>query len=219
LRCGAPRLNLPPWADNYLSNAANAKAMTIDLNDPVAVLLAALQALEQAGIEAAAYGGLALAVYGEPRETKDADLAVAGVSTAQCEAALRAAGFDVILAFDRMRFGGQFVSRLTLIGGVAGSLNTADLVEPRSSRYAHEVLARSLNGSLRQQPVRVVSPEDFIVLKILATRERDLEDAITVVRSLANDIDMDLIERELEALAIEIPDHDVMGRWQRAQNR
>ncbi len=49
--------------------------MSIDLNDPVAVLLAAFQALERAGVEAAAYGGLALAVYGEPRETKDADLA------------------------------------------------------------------------------------------------------------------------------------------------
>ena len=194
--------------------------MSIDLNDPVAVLLAAFQALERAGIEAAAYGGLALAVYGEPRETKDADLAVAGgVSAAQGEAALRAAGFDVILAFDRMRFGGQLVSRLTLIGGAAGSLNTADLVEPRSSRYAHEVLARSLTGSLRQEPLRVVSPEDFVVLKILATRERDLEDAVTVVRSLATRIDMKLIERELEALAIEIPDHDLMGRWQRAQSR
>ena len=101
--------------------------MSIDLNDPVAVLLAALQALERAGIEAAAYGGLALAVYGEPRETKDAE--------------------------------------------------------------------------------------------ILATRERDLEDAVTVVHSLASRIDMDLIERELEALAIEISDHDVMGRWQRAQGR
>ena len=194
--------------------------MSIDLNDPVAVLLAAFQALERAGIEAAAYGGLALAVYGEPRETKDADLAVAGgVSAAQGEAALRAAGFDVILAFDRMRFGGQLVSRLTLIGGAAGSLNTADLVEPRSSRYAHEVLARSLTGSLRQEPLRVVSPEDFVVLKILATRERDLEDAVTVVRSLATRIDMKLIERELEALAIEISDHDLMGRWQRAQRR
>ena len=194
--------------------------MSIDLNDPVAVLLAAFQALERAGVEAAAYGGLALAVYGEPRETKDADLAVAGgVSAAQGEAALRAAGFDVILAFDRMRFGGQLVSRLTLIGGAAGSLNTADLVEPRSSRYAHEVLARSLTGSLRQEPLRVVSPEDFVVLKILATRERDLEDAVTVVRSLATRIDMKLIERELEALAIEISDHDVKGRWQRAQSR
>ena len=36
------RWNLLTWADHYLSNAANAKAMTIDLNDPVAVLLAAL---------------------------------------------------------------------------------------------------------------------------------------------------------------------------------
>ena len=147
------------------------------------------------------------------------ELAVAGVSTAQCEAALRAAGFDVILAFDGMRFGGQFVSRLTLIGGEAGSLNTADLVEPRSSRYAHEVLARSLTGSLRQVPLQVVSPEDFVVMKVLATRERDLEDAVTVVRSLASRIDMELIEHELKALAIEIPDHDVMGRWQRARTK
>jgi|ERR1051326_26620 hypothetical protein len=193
--------------------------MTIDLNDPVAVLLAALQALEQAGIEAAAYGGLALAVYGEPRETKDADLAVAGISAAQGAAALRAVGFDVIQAFDRMRFGGQFVSRLTVIGGAAASLNTADLVEPRSPRYAHEVLARSLTGSLRQQLLRVISPEDFVVMKILATRDRDLEDAAAVVRSLANDIDMNLVQRELEVLAIEIPDHDVLGRWQRAKNK
>ena len=65
---------------------------SIDLNDPVAVLVAASQALERANLEAAAYGGLALAVYGEPRETKDADLAVAGVSGAQGEAALRTAG-------------------------------------------------------------------------------------------------------------------------------
>ncbi len=190
---------------------------TIDLNDPVAVLLAAFQAFEQAGIETAAYGGLALAVYGEPRETRDADLAVADVSGTQGEAAFRAAGFDVILAFDRLRFGGQFLSRITIIGGAAGSLNTADLVEPRSPRYARQVLARSLEGLLRQQPLRVVSPEDFVILKILATRDRDLEDAVTVVRSLSNRIDMELIERELATLAIEISDHDVMGRWQRAQ--
>ncbi len=218
--CGAPRLNLSPWADSCSNSEANAKVMpSIDLNDPVAVLVAASQALERANLEAAAYGGLALAVYGEPRETKDADLAVAGVSGAQGEAALRTAGFDVILAFDRLPFGGQLVSRLTLIGGSAGSLNTADLVEPRSPRYAQQVLARSLAGSLRQQPLRVVSPEDFVVMKILATRERDVEDAVTLVRSLAKRLDMELIERELGALAIEISDYDVIGRWQHAQSR
>jgi Nucleotidyl transferase of unknown function (DUF2204) len=188
---------------------------SIDLNDPIAVLLIVLQALESAGIEAAAYGGLALAVYGEPRETKDADFAVAGVSGAQAAPALQAAGLDVVLAFDHVPFGGQLVSRLTLIGGAAGSLNTADLVEPRSQRYAREVLARSLTGSLREQSVRVVSPEDFVVLKVLATRDRDLEDAATIIRSLSSRIDMELIVRELEALAIEISDHDIKGRWRR----
>jgi len=190
---------------------------SIDLNDPIAVLLAALQALELVGIEAATYGALALAVYGEPRETKDADLAVAGVSAAQAETAFRDAGFDVIVAFDRMRFGGQLISRLTLVGGAAGSLNTADLVEPRSPRYARELLTRSLTGTLRNQSLRVVSPEDFVVLKILATRERDVEDAVKIISSLAKSLDMKLIERELGALAIEIQDHDVMGRWRRAQ--
>jgi hypothetical protein len=190
---------------------------SIDLNDPIAVLLAALHALDVAGIEAAAYGGLALAAYGEPRETKDADLAVAGLRAADAEAAFRAAGFDVILAFDSMRFGGQFVSRLTLVGGTGGSLNTADLIEPRSLRYGRQVLARSLTAPLRDQPLRVVSPEDFIVLKILATRERDLEDALTVMRSLASRLDMDLIERELAILATEISDYDFIERWRRVQ--
>ena len=189
----------------------------IDLNDPIAVLLAVVQAFERAGIEAAAYGGLALAVYGEPRETKDADLAVTALSGAEGQAALRAAGFDVILAFDRVRFGGQHVSRLTLIGGAAGSLNTADLVEPRSPRYARDALARSLTGSLRNQPLRVLTPEDFVVMKILATRDRDIEDAAAVIRGLGNRMDMGLIERELAALALEIADHDIMVRWRRTQ--
>jgi len=189
----------------------------IDLNDPIAVLLAVLRAFDRAGIEAAAYGGLALAAYGEPRETKDADVAVAAVTGAQAEAALRVAGFDVVLAFDRARFGGQYVSRLTLLGGTAGSLNTADLVEPRSPRYARAVLAGSITGSLREQPLRVISPEDFVVMKILSTRDRDVEDAAAVLRALASRIDVDLIKHELGTLSTEITDYDILDRWHRVQ--
>jgi hypothetical protein len=191
--------------------------LPIDLNDPVAVLLAVLQAFERAGIEAAAYGGLALAVYGEPRETKDADLAVAGVSGSQGEAALHAAGFDVTLAFDRVTFGGQLVSRLTLLGGTAGGLNTADLVEPRSPRYALETLRRTLTGTLREQQIRVISPEDFVVMKILATRDRDLEDAAAVLRALQEQVDLEWTEREVGTLATEIADHDILPRWLRVK--
>jgi len=185
----------------------------LDLNDPIAVLLAVNRALSASRIESAVYGGLALAVYGEPRETKDADLAVTGVSGTGGEAALRAAGLEVLLTFDRVRFGGQIVSRLTLVGGVGGSLNTADLVEPRSPRYAREALQRAISGELRDEQVQVLSPEDFVVFKLLATRGRDLDDARTVLRVLASALDRELIEREVRQLALEVPDHDVLARW------
>ena len=118
----------------------------IDLNDPTAVLLAVVDALRRAGIESAAYGGLALAAYGEPRETKDADLAITGVP------------------------------------GVAA----ADAL-------------------------------DFVIFKALSTRERDLEDAASVMRQLRDRLEMTAIESEVARLASEIPDHDVSGRFTRIQ--
>jgi hypothetical protein len=46
--------------------------MPLDLDDPTAIALAIFRALSDRRIEAALYGGLALAAYGEPRETRDA---------------------------------------------------------------------------------------------------------------------------------------------------
>jgi len=47
--------------------------MSIDLDDPIALMLVTAAALEQSGTECAAYGGLALGMHGEPRETRDAE--------------------------------------------------------------------------------------------------------------------------------------------------
>ena len=187
--------------------------MQIDLRDPTAVLIATSQALEHAGFQAAAFGGLALAMYGEPRETKDADLAVAGLKVAEAEAALRLEGFNLIRAFEDVQFGGLLLSRLTLFGGKGGSLNAVDLVQPRSSQYAKDVQSRVLTATLRDKAVRVVAPEDFIMLKLLATRERDLEDAKTVMRSLRAQLDINLIETTFKTLSREISDYDFMTRW------
>src|SRR5207247_11291813 len=76
-RCSAARdtRGFPRLAGSYLNSGSHTNVTSVDLNDPIAVLLGVIRALERAGIEAAAYGGLALAMYGEPRETKDADLA------------------------------------------------------------------------------------------------------------------------------------------------
>jgi hypothetical protein len=185
----------------------------IDLSDPIALLLAAADALHGAGIPAAAYGGLALAIYGEPRETRDADLAVVGTSATQGMEAMVRAGFTATVAFDRVGFGGLWVSRVTLVGG--GELNTVDLVEPRSERYARDVLARAVSGRLRERELVVVAPEDFVILKVLSSRDRDLEDAVSVLASLGGELDVGLIDREVAELATELATHDVTGRWAR----
>lgn len=104
------------------------------------------------------------------------------------------------------------MSRLSLLGG--GQLNTVDLVRPRSARYGAAMIARVLRGTLRGQELRVVSPEDFVILKILATRERDLEDARSVVVKQRARLDWPLIEAEIALLTEEIADHDVRGRFE-----
>jgi len=187
--------------------------MPIDLDDPIALMLAAAHALERSGVEGVAYGGLTLGMYGEPRETRDADFAVTGVDLEQTRLALADLGAAVVIAFSNVRFGGCDVSRLSLVGG--NQVNTVDLVTPRSSRFAGNVVRRAVTGSLRGQAIRATSPEDFVILKVLATRERDLEDARSVLEMQRARLDRALIEAEIEHLIEEIPDHDIRGRFAR----
>lgn len=185
--------------------------MSIDLDDPIALMLVAAAALERSGAECAAYGGLALGMYGEPRETRDADFAVTGADVERARLALADLGVDVLIAFSNVRFGGCDVSRLSLVGG--GQVNTVDLVTPRSPRFARNVFRRAVTGTLRGHEIRATSPEDFVILKVLATRERDLEDARSVIETQRARLDEMLIRAEIEQLIAEIPDHDIRERF------
>jgi hypothetical protein len=187
--------------------------MPIDLDDPIALMLAAAEALERSGVECAAYGGLALGMYGEPRETRDADFAVTAVDVERTRLALADLGGQVVIAFSNVRFGGCDVSRLSLVGG--DQVNTVDLVAPRSARFAGNVFRRAVTGSLRGHKIRATSPEDFVILKVLATRDRDLEDARSVLEMQRARLDHALIRMEIQQLIDEIPDHDIRGRFAR----
>jgi hypothetical protein len=88
-----------------------------------------------------------------------------------------------------------------------------DLITPRSKRYAATLMQRPLRGTLEGQALRVVSPEDFILLKVLSTRDRDLEDARTIVAALRGRLDLALMDAEAALLADEIADHDIAARY------
>lgn len=186
--------------------------MTIlNVADPIALLIASHDALTAAGLRSAVYGGLALAAYGTPRETRDADLAITNFGGDEALAALLASGLDVSISFRNIRFGGNAVTRIAVIGG--DELNTLDLVTPRSARFASAVIERSVSASLRGHSLHVVTPEDFVLLKLLSTRARDLEDASAVLATLGDRVDRVALADEVEALAAELTDHDVRGRF------
>jgi hypothetical protein len=192
----------------------------MDLDDPIAVALAVADGLRAAGVEYALYGALALAAYGEARETRDADVAVSRADAKATGGILAARGFDAIVSFERLPFGGLLLSRVALVGGaVHAGLNTVALVEPRDHAFAERALSRALPSTLRGCPIRILGPEDFVVFKILSTRDRDLDDAASVVVGLADDLDVALVEAEVGQLSAALADHDVRGRWADVRRR
>ena len=148
----------------------------MDLTDPIAVALDIAEVLQREGTKYALCGGLLLAAYGQARETKDADVAVAGADAAATSSLLASQlGLHCTVAFEGRRFGGLAISRITLISG--DELNTLDLVEPIDADYAARALARAPTSTLRRREIRVLTPEDFVLFKILSTRELDMEES------------------------------------------
>jgi hypothetical protein len=186
----------------------------VNLNDPIATALRVAEALERAGARYALFGGLLLAAYGDPRETRDVDLAVVDVAAVEAKRALEAAGLASSISFEAVTFGGLSISRLALLGGDADTgLNVLDLVQARSARYRTAALSRSVTAPLRDRTIRALTADDFVLFKALATRDRDIDDAASVLRRSGDLLDIELIDREVRVLADEVPDWDVRARW------
>jgi hypothetical protein len=131
----------------------------VNLDDPIATALRVAEALERAGATYALFGGLLLAAYGDPRETRDVDLAVIDVAAAEAKRALEAAGLHSSISFEAVTFGGLSISRLALLGGDAdtglnrGAVAIGDSSPPRPHHpRAHGRRLRALQGSRDARP-------------------------------------------------------------------
>jgi hypothetical protein len=192
----------------------------MNLDDPIATALRVASLLERAEVAHGLYGGLAVAAYGVPRETKDADIAVVGADAVRMADLLTSDGLRAMPTFDRLRFGGLIVSRATLLGGESDTgLNTVDMVQPTSERYAALAVSRVLRAPLRGSDVALLTPEDVVIFKILSTRDKDLEDASAILHHLGDGLDRATIDAEVARLAVEVPQHDVEQRWNRCRRR
>ncbi len=152
-------------------------------------LFQSIQALQRrladAGISSVVIGGVAVAVWGEPRVTRDVDLKVL-LRRDDAERLLAALAPDYVslLPDARKALRQQAMVFVQDTAGTRLDLLLADT--------PYDVLAIQRGSDIELQSgvtIRVCSPEDLVIYKLISTRLRDHEDVQGIVRRQGSTLD------------------------------
>lgn len=151
--------------------------------------------LESLNTSYLAYGGVAVAVWADPRETQDVDavVAVADEDRDRWLSALQSAGF--LAPPEEIRtFAIDGWLRLAHEG------RHADVTLGRTP-FDRSALERRRRVTLFDLPIWVASPEDLILYKIVAYRYKDLADAEAIVLRQGAKLDLDYMRKWASEIA------------------
>ena len=151
------------------------------MSGPREVFLAAIDTAEAGACPYMLYGGLAAALWGEPRYTEDVDL-VLFIPERKAfvflrEAAKRGFHVDEDLAIQQLQVSGW--ARLPF--GEAKSPWHLDLTLG-DTPFDKSALSRRKTVTLFDRPVWVAAPEDLLIYKLVSARDRDLMDVRALVK-------------------------------------
>jgi len=132
---------------------------------------ATVELLEQSRIEYMTIGGIAAGIWGEPRDTKDADFIVVLSANQVGPLLLRAreSGYEIDEQVILMNLQISGVARL-LYGG-----RFADFIVGESP-FDTSALSRRQGIKVFERTAWVASPEDLILYKMVAMRDQDIAD-------------------------------------------
>jgi hypothetical protein len=131
-----------------------------------------LDALDQASVDYALVGGLAVAVWGAPRATKDIDLLVRPEDLSRAKAALEVGGFTLEGLPFQFKDGTQ-VQRINKVDA-EGLLMTVDLMIV--DKNLESAWATRERFPFADRDVAVISREALIAMKARAARPQDIAD-------------------------------------------
>jgi hypothetical protein len=148
------------------------------MSDLTSVLSDFVALFEKMGTPYAVMGGIAVRIYGIPRPTYDIDftLSLSRARLPELYAAVSQLGYTVPEEYLRGwvdQVAGMPVIKLRLYLENRGVDVDVFLAE---SSYQEEILARRRREEIDNLPVWFVSVEDLILLKLLASRARDIAD-------------------------------------------
>jgi hypothetical protein len=173
------------------------------MSDLEAALRDLARMFEAAGIPYAAMGGIAVRVYGIPRPTYDLDFTIAldRDDLGRLYTAAEERGFTIP---DQYRSGwvdqvaGMPLVKIRLY--VAGSGIDVDLFLAESA-FQQSVVARRREEDVDGTPIWLVSPEDLILLKLVANRARDVADVGDVL-FMQGTLDVDYLRQWASDLGV-----------------
>ncbi len=141
--------------------------------------------LDQSGIPSIVIGGVAVATWGEPRVTRDVDLKVLlERNDADRLLALLAPDYVSLLPDPHQLLQKQAMIFVQDLLGTRLDLLLADT--------PYDVAAIQRGRTIELQPgvvIRLCSPEDLVIYKLISTRARDHEDAQSVLRRQGSSLD------------------------------
>lgn len=160
---------------------------------PADLLRALSAALNTQGIRWYLFGAQAVAIWGRPRLTTDVDVTVGLESGSEALVALLSgAGFKLSDVFSD-----EFVRSTRVLPLIHQSSGMPLDVVLAGPGLEEQFLDRAVVVSLEDFTVPVISPEDLVVTKVLAGREKDVEDIRGVLRARAGSLDVEYIRRTL----------------------
>ncbi len=164
--------------------------------------------LDSLHIEYAIVGGIANAIWGEPRATIDVDVTVSvdegdlPATVSNVGARFRPAVSDPVAFVQQTR-----VLPLDTADGVRIDVIFALLpFEIDAIRRAREVW-------IAGRGVQVVTAEDLVLMKIISDRPRDVADAEAIVRRRAGELDRSYLDPRIRELATALEREDIIDRW------
>jgi hypothetical protein len=172
----------------------------------LATLQAAWEALSSVDAPKAVIGGLALVAWKHARYTRDADILVA-IEADRIDELVRVlanAGFQARHEPPLRLIDGQGIAQFTYQPPDALMPFQCDLLLVNGD-FQRTAVARAMPWPLRQGAleVRVVRPDDLIVIKLLAGSIIDRADAAMILRENRDDIDFDHLQREVNRQGVD----------------
>lgn len=167
--------------------------------------------LQAAGIDSALIGGVAVAIWGEPRLTRDVDVKVA-IHREDVAKLLTALGPNYRSAYGEPLTTGAQMGMVFLndCDGTRLDLLLADLP------FDLEAIARAQPVKLAGGVIaRVCTAEDLIIYKLLSTRPRDQSDVESVLRRQKGRLDESYILGWLREFELALDDSTLIETYQR----